>query len=193
MLAFLVKVAKGAAQRLEVLSQLVSSLFDLAPGANAHMKVGCISAGCLPVGWQRRGRCHASVWLKRVADPAPRRATLQPAQAAHAFLGLSLRLQIPVWKQCVNHVLEILSLLHQHPHITLDETADALEERSEAPPEGAEVGSGGGGCHVLPCSFPLVHAGWPSPSHHVPWLLCPASAAAVSCSLLIHLVSRGMG
>jgi translation initiation factor 3 subunit C len=39
MLQYLVTVAKGAAQKLEVLGQLVSSLFDLTPGSHTHMKV----------------------------------------------------------------------------------------------------------------------------------------------------------
>jgi translation initiation factor 3 subunit C len=39
MLQYLVTVSKGAAQRLEVLGQLVSTLFDLTPGSHTHMKV----------------------------------------------------------------------------------------------------------------------------------------------------------
>ncbi len=39
MLQYLVTVSKGPAQKLEVLSQLVSSLFDLSPGASNFMKV----------------------------------------------------------------------------------------------------------------------------------------------------------
>jgi len=40
MLAFLSSVAKGVPQKLEVMSQLVSSLFDLSPGISSYMKVG---------------------------------------------------------------------------------------------------------------------------------------------------------
>lgn len=40
MLEYLVTVSKGPAQKLEVLSQLVSSLFDLSPGISSFMKVG---------------------------------------------------------------------------------------------------------------------------------------------------------
>lgn len=47
--------------------------------------------------------------------------------------------QVPVWKQCANYVLDILALLAAHPTITLDDTTDALEERTEAPPEDAPV------------------------------------------------------
>lgn len=43
MLQFLANVAKGVPQKLEVLSQLVSSLFDLSPGISTYMKV-CQSA-----------------------------------------------------------------------------------------------------------------------------------------------------
>lgn len=39
MLAFLSSVAKGVPQKLEVMSQLVSSLFDLSPGISSYMKV----------------------------------------------------------------------------------------------------------------------------------------------------------
>lgn len=39
MLSYLATVSKGAAQKLEVLSQLVSTLFDLTPGGHTHMKV----------------------------------------------------------------------------------------------------------------------------------------------------------
>lgn len=39
MLQFLGSVAKGVPQKLEVLSQLVSSLFDLSPGISNYMKV----------------------------------------------------------------------------------------------------------------------------------------------------------
>ena len=38
MLTYLVTVAKGPAQRFEVLAQLVSSLFDLNPSMSAHLK-----------------------------------------------------------------------------------------------------------------------------------------------------------
>lgn len=38
MLTYLVTVAKGPAQRFEVLAQLVSSLFDLNLGVSAHLK-----------------------------------------------------------------------------------------------------------------------------------------------------------
>eukprot|EP00775_Hariotina_reticulata_P009995 gene9995-10150_t len=40
MLQFLAAVAKGVPQKLEVLCQLVSSLFDLSPGISSYMKVG---------------------------------------------------------------------------------------------------------------------------------------------------------
>lgn len=39
MLQYLATVAKGPAQKLEVLGQLVSTLFDLTPGSHTHMKV----------------------------------------------------------------------------------------------------------------------------------------------------------
>ena len=39
MLTYLATVAKGAPQRLELLAQLVSTLFDLTPGGHSHMKV----------------------------------------------------------------------------------------------------------------------------------------------------------
>jgi hypothetical protein len=39
MLAFLSSVAKGVPQKLEVMCQLVSSLFDLSPGISSYMKV----------------------------------------------------------------------------------------------------------------------------------------------------------
>ena len=39
MLQFLAAVAKGVPQKLEVLCQLVSSLFDLSPGISSYMKV----------------------------------------------------------------------------------------------------------------------------------------------------------
>jgi hypothetical protein len=39
MLAFLSSVAKGVPQKLEVMSQLVSSLFDLNPNISSYMKV----------------------------------------------------------------------------------------------------------------------------------------------------------
>ena len=39
MLQYLSTVAKGPAQRLEALGQLVSALFDLTPGGHSHMKV----------------------------------------------------------------------------------------------------------------------------------------------------------
>lgn len=39
MLQFLANVAKGVPQKLEVLSQLVSSLFDLNPNISSYMKV----------------------------------------------------------------------------------------------------------------------------------------------------------
>lgn len=39
MLQFLANVAKGVPQKLEVLTQLVSSLFDLSPGISTYMKV----------------------------------------------------------------------------------------------------------------------------------------------------------
>jgi translation initiation factor 3 subunit C len=38
MLQYLVTVAKGPAQRFEVLGQLVSSLFDSNPSLNSHLK-----------------------------------------------------------------------------------------------------------------------------------------------------------
>ena len=38
MLTYLASVAKGPAQRFEVLAQLVSSLFDLNPSMSAHLK-----------------------------------------------------------------------------------------------------------------------------------------------------------
>lgn len=43
MLQFLANVAKGVPQKLEVLSQLVSSLFDLSPGISTYMKVSTAS------------------------------------------------------------------------------------------------------------------------------------------------------
>jgi hypothetical protein len=39
MLQFLANVAKGVPQKLEVLLQLVGSLFDLSPGISNYMKV----------------------------------------------------------------------------------------------------------------------------------------------------------
>lgn len=39
MLAYLANVSRGAAQRFEVLAQLVSSLFDLSPSVSGHMKI----------------------------------------------------------------------------------------------------------------------------------------------------------
>ena len=46
MLTYLVSVAKGPSQKLEVLGQLVSSLFDLTPGMSTFMKVrGAVGAG----------------------------------------------------------------------------------------------------------------------------------------------------
>lgn len=40
MLTYLVNVARGPAQRFEVLSQLSSSLFDLNPGLLGHLQTG---------------------------------------------------------------------------------------------------------------------------------------------------------
>ena len=83
MLTYLATVSKGAAQRLEVLAQLVSTLFDLTPGGgHAHMRV-------------------------------------------------------PLWKRCVLRMLEVMALLQEHPSIVMDEAADANEEKTEAPEEGA--------------------------------------------------------
>lgn len=44
MLAFLSSVAKGVPQKLEVMCQLVSSLFDLNPNISSYMKV-CVCEG----------------------------------------------------------------------------------------------------------------------------------------------------
>lgn len=46
MLAFLSSVAKGVPQKLEVMCQLVSSLFDLNPNISSYMKVGKGGGGC---------------------------------------------------------------------------------------------------------------------------------------------------
>lgn len=46
MLAFLSSVAKGVPQKLEVMSQLVSSLFDLNPNISSYMKVRGGRSGC---------------------------------------------------------------------------------------------------------------------------------------------------
>ncbi|KAL6745259.1 eukaryotic translation initiation factor 3c [Haematococcus lacustris] len=85
MLHYLSTVAKGQAQRFELLGQLVSSLFDLNPTMATHLKTS-------------------------------------------------------LWKKCVIHLLEMVKLLEDNPHIKVDDTIEMLsEDRAEQPAEGAEV------------------------------------------------------
>ncbi|GIL91165.1 hypothetical protein Vretimale_18799 [Volvox reticuliferus] len=84
MLTYLVTVARGSAQRFEVLAQLTSSLFDLNPGMMGHLQTG-------------------------------------------------------LWKKCVVNLFEMLRILQDNPNIKVEEGADSLEERTEQPPDGAEV------------------------------------------------------
>ncbi|GFH25806.1 eIF3 p110, partial [Haematococcus lacustris] len=85
MLHYLSTVAKGQAQRFELLGQLVSSLFDLNPTMATHLKTS-------------------------------------------------------LWKKCVIHLLEMVKLLEDNPHIKVDDTIEMLsEDRAEQPAEGSEV------------------------------------------------------
>lgn len=79
MLTYLASVAKGAAQRFEVLAQLASSLFDLNPGMAGHLKT--------------------SVWKKCVLNLLDMLKVLEENPQIKVRKGFQCRRSVSVWQQ----------------------------------------------------------------------------------------------
>lgn len=53
--------------------------------------------------------------------------------------GMHGHLKTSIWKKCVINIFEMMTILAENPNIRVDEFADASEERTEQPEDGAET------------------------------------------------------
>lgn len=53
--------------------------------------------------------------------------------------SMSGHMKIPLWRKCVTHLLDMMAVLQEHRHITVDDSKDSSEEKGEEPPAGQPV------------------------------------------------------